>query len=165
MDRICDWDFRIEIAAGELEALQSCFGSGPFDESRRDRIVERSGHHVRIQSFTALRDQFEDHSTKGVVLRVKGNPDTRITIKLQSPSGVSLSRTFRELAESGEMVYTGEFPRESGMFHRLVFQDHYRTEYTATDIDPGKSHAWYYARVVQANDQYAWSSPIWVAGQ
>jgi hypothetical protein len=163
MERVCDWDFRIGIEQGALEALQTCFGSGPYDEARRDRIAERSEHHVRVQSFTALRDQFEDNSTKGIVLRVNGGPDTRITIKLQSPSGVTLSRTFRELAESGEMVYTGDFPKESGMFHRLVFQEHYQTSYSVPDVDEGNTDSWYYVRVVQANNQYAWSSPIWVA--
>jgi len=28
--------------------------------------------------------------------------------------------------------------------------------------DDGKGVNWYYVRVVQANEQYAWSSPIWV---
>jgi hypothetical protein len=162
MDRICDWDFRIEAEGGEIEAVQSCFGSGPYDETRRDRVVERSRRHVRVQSFTALRDQFEDHSTKGLVLRMKGSPDTRITIKLQSPSAVSLTRSFRELAETGEMVYTGDFPKESGMFHRLVFQNHYRTQFRVADLGEGGALSWYYVRVVQSNNQYAWSSPIWV---
>jgi hypothetical protein len=82
---------------------------------------------------------------------------------LQSPTALTLSRTFRELAESGEMVYTGDFPKESGMFHRLVFEEHYQASYNLYDIDEGKTDTWYYLRVVQANGQYGWSSPIWVA--
>jgi hypothetical protein len=48
------------------------------------------------------------------------------------------------------------------MLHRLVFHDHYHTSYKITDTDGGDDLNWYYLRVVQANNQYAWSSPIWV---
>jgi hypothetical protein len=48
------------------------------------------------------------------------------------------------------------------MLHRLVFADHYETQFALHDEDPGQGLTWYYVRVVQANGQLAWSSPIWV---
>jgi hypothetical protein len=48
------------------------------------------------------------------------------------------------------------------MLHRLVFADHYHTSCKVSDTDDGKGLSWYYLRAVQANNQYAWSSPIWV---
>jgi hypothetical protein len=86
-----------------------------------------------------------------------------VTVKLEQPTQVSLSQSFRQLAESNEMLFTGDFPKESAMLHRLVFHDHYHTRYTVSDEDAGESVNWYYVRVVQANEQYAWSSPVWVA--
>ena len=77
---------------------------------------------------------------------------------------MSLTQTFRQLAESNEMLFAGDFPKESAMLHRLVFADHYRTSFRVTDADEGKETTWYYVRAVQANEQYAWSSPIWVEG-
>jgi len=59
-------------------------------------------------------------------------------------------------------LFTGDFPKESAMLHRLVFADHYDTQFTLRDEDPGGELTWYYVRVVQANGQLAWSSPIWV---
>jgi hypothetical protein len=162
MARVCDWDIQISVERGKLESVQTCFQSGPLEEERRDRIVEKSDRHVRVQSFTALRQQIEDIPTKSVVLKMRGGPDTRITIALESPTRVSLSQTFAELAESNEMLFTGDFPKESAMLHRLVFHDHYRTQFTLADEDDGKGVNWYYVRVVQANGQLAWSSPIWV---
>jgi hypothetical protein len=44
----------------------------------------------------------------------------------------------------------------------LVFHDHYQTSYKVSDIDDGEAVNWYYLRVVQANEQLAWSSPIWI---
>jgi len=60
------------------------------------------------------------------------------------------------------MLFTGDFPKESAMLHRLVFADHYHTSYKVSDTDDGKGLNWYYLRAVQANNQYAWSSPIWI---
>jgi hypothetical protein len=115
-----------------------------------------------VQSFTALRQQFEDISTKAVVLKIRGGPDTRVKITLRKPTNVSLSQTFGQLAQSGEMLFTGDFPKESAMVHRLVFHDHYHTSYKVSDTDDGKGLNWYYLRATQANNQVAWSSPIWV---
>ncbi len=160
--RVCDWDIRIALEGGVIEDVQTCFQSGPLDESRRDRLIERTGRGLRLRSFTALRERIDDISTKAVVLKVRGGPDTRLTISLDAPARVSLTQTFRELAESSEMLYTGDFPKESALVHRLVFHENYHTSYAVKDTDKGEGVNWYYARVVQANGQLAWSSPIWV---
>jgi hypothetical protein len=162
MARVCDWDFEVALEGGTLEAVQPCFQAGPLEEDRRDRILARERGGVHVQSFTALRQQFEDSPTKAVVMKVRGGPDTRITVRLASPARVSLTQTFEQLARSNEMLFTGSFPKESAMLHRLVFHDHYHTAFTAADRDEGAADNWYYVRVVQANEQYAWSSPIWV---
>ncbi len=162
LTRVCDWKARIELEGGVLEDVQPCFQSGPLEEERRDRIVERSPRHIQLESHTALRQQFEDISTKAVVLKVRGTPETRVTVRLESPSNASLSQTFKQLAASNEMLYSGGYPTESAMLHPLVFHDSYHTSFKVPDRGDGKTADWYYARVVQANEQYAWSSPIWV---
>jgi hypothetical protein len=60
------------------------------------------------------------------------------------------------------MLFTGEYPRESALLHRLVFHDHYHASYKVPDVDDQGQLNWYYLRAVQANGQIAWSSPIWV---
>ncbi len=145
-----------------LAAHQTCFQSGPLEEDRRDRVLERSERGLRVISFTALRQMIDDVSTKGVVLRVRGGPDTRLTIALAKPVSLTQSWRLRELAESSQIVSTGPFPKESALLHRLVFQDHYQTSFRVADRDAGGKVNWYYVRTVQANGQLAWSSPIWV---
>jgi len=157
-----DWDFTLEVRGGRILAVQPCFTPGPLDESRRDRIVERTDEAVRVQSFTALKQQVDDYSQKAVVLRVAGGPETRLTVSCTRPTRCSLGRTFAELAECNEMLFTRPFPWESAMLHRVVFSANYETAFAVQDEAPGKGADWYYVRVVQANGQYAWSSPIWV---
>ncbi|MFB3825569.1 MAG: DUF3604 domain-containing protein [Bryobacteraceae bacterium] len=158
--RTCDWDFRIRLEGGVLESAGTCFTPGPLEEGRRDQVLERDERGVRVRSFTALRQQVEDRSQKAIVLRMRGTPETRITVELQQPVKQSMTLTFRELAESSEMLYTGEFPRESALLHRIVFNEHYETSFDFHDTGAGPGY--YYVRVAQANGQMAWSSPIWV---
>jgi hypothetical protein len=106
-----------------------------------------------LRSFTALRERIDDISTKGVVLKIHGRPDTRLTVRLESPARVSLTQRLGQLAESSEMLFSGEFPKESAMLHRLVFEENYAAAFSVADEDGGDSVNWYYVRVVQANGQ------------
>ena len=58
--------------------------------------------------------------------------------------------------------FTGPFPNESLLIHPLVFSEHSKTEFNIIDKQLSRSVNWYYIRVIQANGQLAWSSPIWV---
>ncbi|MCC6395332.1 MAG: DUF3604 domain-containing protein [Bryobacterales bacterium] len=163
--RTADWEFDILIDNGRIENVETCFLSGPLDESRRDRIVDRTERSVRVVSFTSLKQQLEDRSQKAVVLKFRGTPESKIRIELRKPSRQALSLTLRELAESSEMLYSGPFPKENAMLQRLVFADHFETRIRVEDVGEGAPADWYYTRVVQANGQLAWSSPIWVNGR
>jgi hypothetical protein len=160
--RTCDWNFEIAMEDGVIEAVHTCFTSGPLEEDRRDRIVEQSEHAVRVQSFTALRQQIEDRSQKAVVLRLRGGPDSRLSLTIDAPAKKKVQLRLADLAESSESVFTGDFPRESALLNRLVFEDHSKTSFDISDEGDGSQTDWYYVRVVQANGQLAWSSPIWV---
>ncbi len=159
---VADWSIRAAIENGEIEAIQPCFLSGPFEEGRRDRILERTRQSLRISSYTGLRQQVDDYSQKAIVLRLRGNQDTRLTFALDAPGKVTLSRSLGDLARSSEPVFTGEFPHESALVNRLVFAENYRTSFAFVDRGEGRQADWYYERVTQANGQMAWSSPIWV---
>mgnify|MGYP004702907179 CR=1 FL=1 len=120
-----DWRFRIEIEGGRIEALQPCFTPGPLDERRRDRIVKRDSSFVEVESFTAVRQQVEDYCQKAMVLRVAGaGPSTRVRVACEKPSRCEVAQTFAQLEQSSEMLFTGPFPLESAMLHRLTFADH-----------------------------------------
>jgi len=112
-----------------------------------DRILldYRLNGHVMGQElpYVRRRDLYEDSSQKSVVLRIRGGLETRLTVSLRLPNKVSVSRTLGQLAESGEMLFTGPFPRESAMLHRLVFHENYHTAFRWTDEDDGRAVNWY----------------------
>jgi hypothetical protein len=162
MAGVADWDVRFEIENGKFEALQPAFQSGPFDESRRDKILEVTPESVRLQSYTARQQQFEDHAHKGLALKLTGSPETRLQIKTTSPSKNTWTVTLADLVDRNRVLATGPYPKETALVQRLIFHEHYATQFDAQDEDDGKEVSWYYVRVRQANHQYAWSSPIWV---
>jgi hypothetical protein len=157
-----DWDFDLTVDGGRIVDLQTCFTSGPLDEGRRDRVVERNERTARIVSFTALKEQVDDYSQKAIVLKIEGDPSTKVTVSCRRPSKCALTQSLRQLTESNEMLFTRPFPWESAMLHRVVFAENYETSFTVEDQDDGSNVNWYYARVTQANGELAWSSPIWI---
>ena len=86
-------------------------------------------------------------------------------LSLTKPAEHTLTKSLNDLAESTEIFFTGEFSSESVMFHRVVFPENYRTEFTFVDDSDTASTDWYQVRVAQTNESYAWSSPIWVGGE
>jgi hypothetical protein len=159
---VADWNLDVRVQGGELLSLQPCFLSGPFEEGRRDRISGQSRNGFTLESFTSLRQTLEDYSQKAVVLKIAGSPATRLQLSLRQPRKVEFTCTLGQLAQSNEMLFTAEFPHESAAIDRVVFEENYRTSFTFRDEDSGGEVNWYYVRVVQANGQIAWSSPIWV---
>ncbi len=160
--RVCDWNLGIEIAGGRIEGVQPCFQSGPCEETKMDRIFERTGASCRVQSFTSRKQAFAEDDTKGVVLRMTGTPEARLRLNVEQPAPMRIDRPLSDFVDANEVIYTGPFPSESIRISRVVFAERHTTAFDFTD--KGKPHRadWYYVRVRQANEQLAWSSPIWV---
>lgn len=164
-DRTADWDINFKLQNAEFKAIHPCFTGGPLDEDRRDIINKMTSNEAQVTSYTSLKDMVDDFSQKGVVLKVDGTPESKLEIVLNQPTHVSMSLQLKDIVECNEAFYTRKFPYESAMIQRVVFKDHYHTTFTINDEGDGSSADWYYVRVVQANEQLAWSSPIWVNAQ
>jgi hypothetical protein len=78
------------------------------------------------------------------------------------PIKLSITKSLEQLALSSDVTFTGPFTSESIMLHRAVFFDNYYTEFNFDHKAPTDETDWYYVRVLQTNESYAWSSPIWV---
>lgn len=160
MARVCDWDIRIEVTGGQLHDVVPCFQSGPMEEARRDKILNRSEASLHWQSYTSRRDAFAERATKHLILTLQGKKDTRLSVALQQPTEMSYSVTLGQLAETSHLKFTGQFTSESILMHRLVFPSRFARQFRLVDED--SEPAYYYIRVRQSNGQMAWSSPIWV---
>ncbi len=163
--RICDWEAKVQITDGRLEDVYPCFQSGPFSETKRNRITDKTQDGFNLKTYTSRKQAFMENPTNAVVLRISGNAKTKVTLTLQEPVEMTVSRFLGELIEDNAVFFTGEFPAESFVFHPVVFSDNYSSKFEFIDIASSDNNmSWYYVRIIQTNGQMAWSSPIWVEG-
>lgn len=162
MARICDWEFELGVEGGEILDVLGCFRSGPFHENRRNIITPRSSKTCHVRSYTSRTQALGDLVTNAVVLKLQAGPDAKLTATFTQPTATTLVKKLSDLAASSDIDFFGPFSSESILFHRLVFEPHYQVRLATTRRGQGKRADWYYARVVQANGDQAWSSPIWV---
>ncbi len=161
LDRICDWEFSIEVQDGKLLTYWPCLQSGPFDEHRRHRF-ERNDSSIKIQSYTGRRGSFRQNPNNSVVLELDGDQATQIVLKMSKPVELSRQFTIGALSESSAMIPTGPFPAESCLLHRVQFQSDTKL---AGDVEvelQGKKSNYVYVRVHQTNGQMAWASPVFI---
>jgi hypothetical protein len=69
----------------------------------------------------------------------------------------------RQLQRDNTIHFTGGFTTESYMLSRLVGPSESSAALTWHDRRQNQTRPdWYYVRVMQHNNHFAWSSPIWV---
>ncbi len=162
MARVCDWEIEASLKGGRILEYQPCFQSGPLEEERRNLVTQTGENTLRIQSYTSRRQALAEKPTNAVVLKVQAEPESLLEIRTSKPSKKGIRKKLSGLAGANDIVFTGPFPDESILIHRLVPQAQARSSFTVADENGGDKEDWYYLRVVQSNGHMAWSSPIWI---
>jgi hypothetical protein len=162
LERVTDWEFNVNVTGGKIVSATPCFQSGPYDENRRNKITRLDDHLCQFKSYTSRKQAYEERATNSVILEIQGSPETELDLSLSQPGNIRLNKTLGELAASSDITFTGDFPSESIMIHRIVFNENYQTAFEFSDQHDTETTDWYYVRVTQANGSLAWSSPIWV---
>jgi hypothetical protein len=162
MERITDWEFDVHVSNGRIISATPCFQSGPYDEDRRNKITKVEDNRCQFISYTSRKQAYEERATNSIVLEIQGSTRTELDLTLTSPGNIRIRKTLEELAVSSDITFTGDFPSESIMIHRIVFNENYQTRFDFTDQHESETTDWYYVRVTQTNGSLAWSSPVWV---
>ena len=162
LERVTDWEFDVHVSNGKIVSATPCFQSGPYDEDRRNKITRLDDHLCQFISYTSRKQAYEERATNSIILEIQGSPETEVDLSLTRPITIQLNKTLGELAVSSDITFTGDFPSESIMLHRIVFNENYQTAFEFSDQHVTETTDWYYVRVTQTNGSLAWSSPIWV---
>jgi hypothetical protein len=164
LGRICDWKMKIQLKGGRFRDVVPCFQAGPFDESRRDRVRMIGPQAIQLESHTSRVKAFAEDPTKALVMEIEAlKPDASLTLEIAEPISTSFTASLRQLQQDNLIQFTGGFTSESYLLERLVGPDHFKAEQRWNDSRLNSAGAdFYYVRVLQHNNQMAWSSPIWV---
>ncbi len=166
MPRTADWDFALELTGrSRIVAFQPCLQSAPFDEDRRHRIQPIDDQHFHWTSYTARAGAYHEIPTNAMVFELEAHPADKVRLKLTAPSSMEFEYPLAELESASRVEFTGQFPSESFLVHRLVPEELYATRFELTDEPSDQREDFYYVRVTEANGHMGWCSPIWVRNQ
>lgn len=162
-----EWQVDLEVTGGKIAGIEPRF-RGRDIVSPQD-TVEASWAFTTIDRSTDHTLQFRTRSWRnptvttpamqGISLDLQGNADTRITGTI---NGQKVTLSLGDLLASSSVGYLGGFLTPAWCFHRAVPLSACRLEASYRHDAHSDRRDWYYVRVRQRNNQWAWSSPIWV---
>ena len=169
---VFDWDVNVAFNNSKIIDIHPCFQSGPLDENRRHRISARTTNGFHLESYTSRFRAFEERDTNAVVVKIHGSPRDIMTIEMEHPIKHTFTLKLSDLLTSDhaekfvvkslESAYAMTKMGSTLKVHRIIPEANVKSSFTINDDDSGNRDDWYYIRIIEKNDQLAWSSPIWV---
>jgi hypothetical protein len=162
-----DWRARIDVREGRLLGVEPRLrgqdivapqGRPPPPSAFSDLIRREGG--VSLTTKTWGNPATSTPGTQAFCLLVDGDANTRLACDF---NGAAFEVYLGELAQHSRSGYLGGFLTPAWRIGRAVPQTVARVRLTLHDrvLSPGRDC--YRIRVRQANEQWAWSSPVWVA--
>ncbi len=162
-----DWQVDLDVVGGQLLSVEP--------RLRGAEILSPQAKHGGEHAFSSWRQNGDTSVT--FVTRTWGNPNTStpgmqgICLEILPKEGAEIrgrinGREVRvslsDLKQSSQAAFLGEFLSPAYLFHRAVPRTEYICQTRLIHTSHSAGRDWYYVRVRQQNNQWAWSSPIWV---
>jgi Protein of unknown function (DUF3604) len=161
------WNVELEVLGGRIDAVEPRLRGhdvvAPSDEEPAEYAFSQweqtDAAHVRFTTRTAGNPTVRTDATQRMALHVTGDVDTVVRARI---NGREVRHRIGELLDGPRVGFTGGFVSPSFVFERAEPADALAVEWSTVDRDGAGADAWYYVRVRQHDDEYAWSSPTWV---
>jgi hypothetical protein len=162
-----DWNVSVGVRAGRLLSVEPRFcGVGTllpghavpdrYEWSAYKRVGERD---VELTTRTWPNPTPSTDGTQRITLEIEGDGATEIVAEI---NGTNVSYALSELRQGPRTGYLNGFVSEAFQLSRAVPESEYRWRWSLDDRGEGEGTDFYYIRVRQKNDEWAWSSPIWI---
>ena len=158
------WDVAVSVAGGILEGVVARLRGADIvmpDESPPDRYRVsawgRDAAGVWLSTETSGNANVVTDNTQGLVLRVRGDERTVISLRV---NGATTEHHLGALRAGALVQYCDGLESPAVVLGRAVPDEELECDLDL--VDEGEGPDWYSVRVRQVNDQWAWSSPIWV---
>ena len=159
------WDVALRINDGKILDVEPRFrGLAPSDLPKDDIFAytdwqQVNENLVRFHTHTRPNTSLRSSSTEGMSLEIEGDSHTVLSVNVNEHH---FELHLSELMTGSRTFNLGGFVSPAICFHRAVPRNEYTHQFTFLDHQESLDRDWYYLRVRQRNDQWAWSSPIWV---
>lgn len=114
---------------------------------------------IRFNTRTRRNPTHLTPATEGMSFEIQGDGDTLLNATIND---VIYQHRLSELFSGSRTHYLGGFVSPAICFHRAVPQSEYKHQFSIDHFRRPIRRDWYTVRVKQRNNQWAWSSPIWV---
>lgn len=167
------WDGEARLSDGRIVSVEPCFTGDPVLAPSEDGggvadnddpihgILGSDDRSVSWFSHTRGNQHPYLRGTCALVLDLEAPLSATLDLKV---NGAAFGWSIADLLEGSRSEYLRGWLSEAVLVHKAV-PDGVRTAQVAfVDPDPEEETDFYYVRVVQENNQWAWGSPIWVTG-
>lgn len=160
-----DWDVALSVSGGRLCGVEPRFrGYGPTDAPEAGPFAytdwqQPQPNRVAFQTRTRKNPSLHTAATEGICLEIEGDGNTQIQATI---NGTVHTLCLGDLFTGSRTFYLGGFVSPAVCFHRAVPESAYTCRFTFPHEHLSAQRDWYHVRVRQRNDQWAWSSPVWV---
>lgn len=166
------WLGNLNISEGEIHSVTPCFRGAAYTSPQKDkigksdlhgtlvnRITGRTDKKVELEMFTTKNPNTLTAATQAVILDVTMPRNAKLTANF---NGKTFSYTMDQLLRGTYSNFMIGWLSEAIQFHRAATEEVYKVEYTMTDDSPEQDTDYYYVRVRQRDNNWAFSSAIWV---
>lgn len=166
------WDGEVRLSEGDLVSVEPCFTGDPVLAPAADGGGVAEGddpfHGIvgqderRVAWFSNTRGNAHPYlrGTNALILEVEAPGAASLDFRV---NGRRYSYRLRDLLAGSVSEFIRGWRSEAMLVHRAVPESRLRTVLAFED-EPERETDFYYVRVAQENNQWAWASPIWVSG-
>jgi len=159
------WDVDLKVVGGTLRQVEPRFrGYSPTTapngvDYAYTKWQQPESNQINFQTLTRQNTLSHTSNTEGMSFEIEGDGNTRLQTII---NGRQYELQLSELFTGTRTFYLGGFVSPAICFHRAVPEREYTLHFAFLHRGSNIHRDWYYVRVRQRNDQWAWSSPIWI---
>ena len=162
------WNGKLSIDKGIINQITPCFRGAAYTspqpgekafETRVNRILSSSEKDVELDMYSAKNPNTTTPAMQGVILDLTIPKEGSLTADF---NGKRFTHSIGELLHGSKAHFMIGWLSEAVSFNRAIPESAFQVEHYMEDTVAEREVDYYYVRVRQKNQQWAWSSPIWV---
>lgn len=162
------WNGKLSVDKGKINRITPCFRGAAYTspqpgekafETRVNRILSSSEKEVELDMYSSKNPNTTTPAMQGAVLDVTIPKAGNLTADF---NGKKITHSIGELLQGSKAHFMIGWLSEAILFGRAIPESAFQIEHYMEDTLAEREVDYYYVRVRQKNQQWAWSSPIWV---
>lgn len=159
------WDMDFQVSNGKICGVEPRFrGFASQGEPEGNNYAythweQHSPSHVHFNTKTRPNPSLHTAATEGMSFEIQGDRNTQIVFSVNEHQ---YRHPLSDIFHGSRTHYLSGFVSPAICLHRAVPQSEYQHHFTFSHHHQASQRDWYYVRVRQRNNQWAWSSPIWL---